>query len=259
MKSVALRQNTSQTFATGARDGHIFLWDARSSSSEPLERLRNVHSYYPKKPSSRRRRRLPEDSQHSITSVTFMKDDYTLLSSGSVDGMVKLWDTRKLYYRKRPCPVREIRPSNETRRVGITSMCLDSTNTRLLVSYYRTGKIRLFDLSASPSNALICVFSGHKNDSFYVKSSFSPDERFVVSGSCDCGIYIWNLERNSSERRRGSTVLPLQNPLRGHTQEVTCVDWRIGTAGDELVSCSDDGSVRIWTNFTDDDNNGSSS
>ena len=50
----------------------------------------------------------------------------------------------------------------------------------------------------------------------------------------------------------GNTVLPLQQPLRGHTQEVTCVDWRIGQeqSGDELVSCSDDGSVRIWTNFT---------
>ena len=196
-----------------------------------------------------------------------MKDDHTLLSSGSIDGMVKLWDTRKLYYRKRPCPVRsaytfshhinleqqrqqqvrEIRPSNENRRVGITSMCLDSTNTRLLVSYYRTGKIRLFDLSASPSNALISVFSGHKNDSFYVKSSFSPDERFVVSGSCDGGIYMWNL---NDDNRRGSTVLPIQNPLRGHTQEVTCVDWRRVLDGDELISCSDDGSVRAWTNFS---------
>ena len=41
VKSVALR-HTSLTFATGARDGHVFLWDARSSDSTPLERLKNV-------------------------------------------------------------------------------------------------------------------------------------------------------------------------------------------------------------------------
>jgi denticleless len=187
-----------------------------------------------------------------------MKDDHTLLSSGSIDGTVKLWDTRKLFYRKRPCPVREIRPSNENRRVGITSMCLDSTNTRLLVSYYRSC-IRLFDLAASPKNALVKTFSGHKNDSFYVKSSFSPDERFVVSGSCDSGIYLWSVPESGSTVSRATAKLesskPLQTPLRGHTQEVSCVDWRRTTTGksvDQLVSCSDDGTVRVWTTTCND-------
>ncbi|RLW07097.1 hypothetical protein DV515_00004039 [Chloebia gouldiae] len=37
----------------------------------------------------------------------------------------------------------------------------------------------------------VAVFSGHQNSTFYIKSSTSPDDQFLVSGSSDCNAYIW--------------------------------------------------------------------
>jgi len=105
-----------------------------------------------------------------------MKDGRTLLISGSIDGGIKAWDLRKLFFRKKPHPILTIDPPNRNRRVGITCMSLDTSNTRLLVNYHKNC-IRLIDLLAP--NKKSKLFAGHRNDSFYVKSVFSPDERFI--------------------------------------------------------------------------------
>lgn len=39
----------------------------------------------------------------------------------------------------------------------------------------------------------VAVFSGHQNSTFYIKSSISPDDQFLVSGSSDCNAYIWKV------------------------------------------------------------------
>lgn len=41
----------------------------------------------------------------------------------------------------------------------------------------------------------VAVFSGHQNSTFYIKSSISPDDQFLVSGSSDCNAYIWKVRR----------------------------------------------------------------
>ena len=231
MKSVALRQNTSQTFAAGARDGHIFLWDARSSSSEPLERLRNVgftHSFVNSSNLNSKLKKIkligtqllseetfestPTPSSRGFTAqynvcyiyerrshalefricrwyVEIMGHEKVVLSKASMSGTIcSCTISRHINLeQQQQQQVREIRPSSKNRRVGITSMAW-TLQTRLLVSYYRTGKIRLFDLSASPSNALISVFSVTRTILSTSKFLLS-DERFVVSGSCGRGIY----------------------------------------------------------------------
>ena len=79
------------------------------------------------------------------------------------------------------------------------------------------------------------TFSGHVNNSFYVKSSFSPDDRYIVSGSSDYDVYIWDVKH------------PLLAPLRlkGHVGEVSDVEW-CPTDLAKLASSSDDTTVRIW-------------
>ena len=79
------------------------------------------------------------------------------------------------------------------------------------------------------------TFRGHRNDSFYVKSAFSPDERFFASGSCDHCVYIWEV---------GGSADPILK-LTGHSQEVNSVDW-CDLDGPLLVSSSDDLTVRLW-------------
>lgn len=41
----------------------------------------------------------------------------------------------------------------------------------------------------------VAVFRGHRNASFYVKSSVSPDDQFLASGSSDGQAYIWKVRR----------------------------------------------------------------
>ena len=79
------------------------------------------------------------------------------------------------------------------------------------------------------------TFKGHSSDSFYVKSSFSPDDRYIVSGSCDADVYIWDVKH------------PLLAPLRlkGHYSEVSDVKW-CPTDLSMLATCSDDTTVRVW-------------
>jgi WD40 repeat protein len=39
----------------------------------------------------------------------------------------------------------------------------------------------------------VAVFNGHQNSTFYVKSSLSPDDQFLISGSSDEAAYIWKV------------------------------------------------------------------
>ena len=79
------------------------------------------------------------------------------------------------------------------------------------------------------------TFSGHVNNSFYVKSSFSPDDRYIVSGSSDYDVYVWDVKH--------PFLAPLR--LKGHIGEVSDIDWCPTDLG-KLASSSDDTTVRIW-------------
>ncbi|KAF0711576.1 Aste57867_5197 [Aphanomyces stellatus] len=68
-----------------------------------------------------------------------------------------------------------------------------------------------------------------------VKSGFSPDSDFIVSGSVDQNVYIWDVQ---------STGAPAA-VLCGHQGEVSSVAW-CKSDFTKIASCSDDGTVRVW-------------
>ncbi|MEQ2188496.1 hypothetical protein GOODEAATRI_015705 [Goodea atripinnis] len=77
---------------------------------------------------------------------------------------------------------------------------------------FKQGFQKLF---ADYTLATLAVFSGHQNSSFYVKSTISPDDQFLASGSSDNHTYIWKISD------------PQHPPmmLQGHNEEVTSVAW----------------------------------
>ncbi|NWX25846.1 DTL protein, partial [Notiomystis cincta] len=81
----------------------------------------------------------------------------------------------------------------------------------------------------------VAIFSGHQNSTFYIKSSTSPDDQFLVSGSSDCNAYIWKVSEPSLPPRI----------LLGHSQEVTSIAW-CPSDFTKIATCSDDNTVRIW-------------
>ena len=72
---------------------------------------------------------------------------------------------------------------------------------------------------------------GHTN---WIKSvAYSPDGQFIVSGSNDNTVRVWNADSGQ----------PVGQPLEGHTNEINSVAY--SPDGQFIVSGSDDNTVRI--------------
>ncbi|KAG0249184.1 hypothetical protein DFQ27_000303, partial [Actinomortierella ambigua] len=121
----------------------------------------------------------------------------------------------------------------------ITAICLSKDGNHLLVN--TTVKpaqqpihreIHLWNLA---EGRIVRKYSGQRQGLFVIRSCFGGyNERFIVSGSEDCKVYIWH-------RDNGNLI----QVLEGHTQPVTCVAWS-PTHPTLFVSGSDDHTIRIW-------------
>lgn len=248
LKSVAFAPEEKAVFSTGARDGNIMIWDMRCSKKDGFYRQVNqisgAHNKAETNPPSKTKKRrggmrgmAPSvDSQQSVTVVLF-RDQHTLISSGAVDGVIKMWDLRKNYtaHRHDPVPLQTFPyPGSCTRtRLGYSGLALDSARANVMCNC-TDDSIYMFNVCGIKTTP-VAVFSGHQNSSFYVKSSVSPDDQFLASGSSDNHTYIWKIS---------NPELPPMT-LQGHSEEVTSVAW-CPTDFTKIASCSDDHTVRIW-------------
>ncbi|XP_059055533.1 protein lethal(2)denticleless [Achroia grisella] len=240
VKTAVFRPTEPSVFATGARDGHILIWDIRTSSQptvilKPDNCLMNCHSSFtPKTPGSHSKRpRIDHQRAISITGLVF-QNDLTLISCGECDGNIKVWDLRKNYniYKREPLPKHSIPYCGSSTKNGYTNLIIDDAQTRLYASCM-DNVIYCFNIStynALPEQRYI----GHENSTFYIKTSLSPDCMYLVSGSSDKNAYIWNVKYSE----------PIAK-LVGHWAEVTCAAWcRHGDT--KIVTCSDDARHKIW-------------
>ncbi|KAM8832440.1 denticleless protein homolog isoform 2-T2 [Spinachia spinachia] len=248
LKSVAFTPWEKAVFCTGARDGNIMVWDTRCSKKDgfyrQVKQISGAHNKAEtsapaktkKRRSSMRGMAPTVGTQQSVTVVLF-RDQNTLISSGAVDGVVKMWDLRKNYtaLRQDPVPLQSYPyPGSCMRmRLGYSGLVLDSTRSNV-ISNCTDNNIYMFNVSGMKTTP-VAVFSGHENSSFYVKSSISPDDQFLASGSSDNNAYVWKI----SDPKRPLVM------LQGHSEEVTSVAW-CPTDFTKIASCSDDHTVRIW-------------
>ncbi|XP_076443054.1 uncharacterized protein LOC143281687 isoform X2 [Babylonia areolata] len=261
VRSVAASPGSPYQFASGARDGQVMLWDVRvnkktlsGTTNTPERAIKDAHNTWKSRSlhsmSSRRRRwEILMDYQHSVTCVLY-RNENVLISSGSKDGAVKLWDTRKWYNNASgsvpqplkiiPYPCRTgLRNSNSTsccKKVrGVVTMCMDPWKSQLYVSYADKSILR-YDLNTASS---VCpkqsFVAGGVHDNFFLRSTVSPDGKYLFNCSGDkCGI-IWEIE--------DITKQPVY--LVGHSAAVTAVDWS-PTDICKLATLGDDMSLKIW-------------
>lgn len=254
VKTAAFRRKDPAVFATGGRDGAILIWDSRATLNvDMIPKADNCiysgHSGGPGTPQSfkKKARNTPKlqanVASSSITGLAF-QDDYTLVSCGAGDGVIKIWDLRRNYstYKKEPQPKNSFPYPGTSTFKGFTNLSIDNAGLRLYVNCMDSN-IYAYNL-ASTSNDPIMRYTGHKNATFYIKSCLSPDDKYIISGSSDEKAYIWNVEESQ----------PIV-ALTGHTVEVTCAAWA-QTSDTRIVTCSDDARHKIWRispEFIDDD------
>ncbi|XP_051908497.1 denticleless protein homolog [Hippocampus zosterae] len=248
LKSVAFTSDDKAVFSTGARDGNILVWDTRCSKKDgfykPVKQIQGAHKKAETNSASKpKKRRLSTrgmgpsvDTLQSVTVVLF-QDQHTLISSGAVDGFIKMWDLRKNYtaHHHEPLALQTYPyPGSSMRvRLGYSGLVLDSTRSNVMCNC-TDDNIYMFNVSGIKTTPE-AVFSGHQNSSFYIKSTICPNDQFLASGSSDNHTYIWKIS--------DPTHPPMT--LQGHSQEVTSVAW-CPTDFTKLASCSDDHTVRIW-------------
>ncbi|KAG4073230.1 hypothetical protein HA402_008576 [Bradysia odoriphaga] len=245
VKTAAFRKTDSAVFATGGRDGAIYIWDTRTVSHVHTMRADNCilsgHAAGPGTPQSNKKRTStrvtpklqPTISTNSITGLIFQDDD-SLVSCGAGDGIIKVWDLRRHYgsFKKEPLPKFSIPYPGTSTSKGYSNLLIDSSGLRLYVNCL-DNNIYCYNL-ATYSPKPIMQYVGLVNKSFYIKSCLSPDGQYLLSGSSEEKAYIWNV--NNSQ--------PLAT-LCGHRAEVTCVAWS-QTKDLRVVTCSDDARHKVW-------------
>ncbi|EPY74277.1 denticleless protein isoform 2-like protein [Camelus ferus] len=116
--------------------------------------------------------------QCSLKSVAFSKFEKAVFCTGGRDGNIMVWDTR-------------------CNKKGYSSLILDSTGSTLFANC-TDDNIYMFNMTGLKTSP-VAVFNGHQNSTFYVKSSISPDDQFLVSGSSDEAAYIWKIATCSDD------------------------------------------------------------
>ncbi|KAI9436962.1 chromatin associated protein [Lactarius indigo] len=96
------------------------------------------------------------------------------------------------------------------------------------------GAAQIFD---AKTGARICVLVHNKvkrHEDMYIRTMcFSPDGKYLATGTEDCRICIWDI----AKRR-------IRNVFDGHTQEVYALDF--SRSGRSIISGSGDRTARIW-------------
>ena len=267
VKAVAVRPGSGgDVFASCGRDGALALWDARTvglrraggdggepsaPSPRPVAAVERAHEETIGSGSGRMTR--SRGGACGVSSAVFAHDGQLLLSAGAADGLVKLWDVRRL---RRESPVAvmadadpgasaggredlhgDVARAPRRPRRGITSLALAPNGSTRVAASYSDSHIAVFDHNA-PSAGPACHLRAPGltfRTSFYVKTAFSPCGTHLASGSCDAAVYVWHVD------------CPRDAPaaLAGHAGEVSAVDWSPAEFGC-LASCADDGTARVW-------------
>lgn len=192
--SCSFSHNGKYIISSAEGDNTIRLWDANSG-----EIIRIIKGY---------------DDCHN--SVAFSPDDKYVVSAGGLDNYIRLWD---------------LSSGKEVKKFA--------SNSIYAVSYSYDGKYIVASSCESNDSQIWDIQSGRKLLSLkghtgYVEySSFSPNDKYIVSASSDDKIIIWDVKKGKQIK-----------VLSGHTDVVNSVSYN--SDGNRLISASSDKTIRVW-------------
>jgi hypothetical protein len=113
----------------------------------------------------------------------------------------------------------------------LTSICI-SKDSRFALINVVPEEVHLWDLEL---RRIVRKYIGQVQSDYIIRSCFGgQEENFVLSGSQDNYVYVWNRETTD-----------LIEVLAGHTGFINCVRWN-PTHSAMFATASDDKTVRIW-------------
>lgn len=151
------------------------------------------------------------DAQNLVTAVTFTPNG-KLTIAGTFNGIVYFLDTKNLELRhsfdltqkksnnssssSTNNPTTSPSASNNSRKSGFKvtgiSSFVDCDDIKILVSS-NDSKIRLISLK---ERALVEYFKGAQNNYSQIEANISDDKKYIITGSEDHWVYIWDYKRN---------------------------------------------------------------
>ncbi|XP_023237021.1 autophagy-related protein 16-1-like [Centruroides sculpturatus] len=147
----------------------------------------------------------------------------TNIISGHFDKRIRFWDTRSESN------------ANEIQLQGkVTSLDLSPDGMSLL-SCVRDDSLKLLDLHMNQVMRTFCA-DGFKVGCDWTRAKFSPDGHYVIAGSQDGAIYIWNTSSGKIEK-----------VLREHNAVVTACAWN--PTGNHIISCDRAKKIVVWSEF----------
>ncbi|KAI8366480.1 WD40-repeat-containing domain protein [Choanephora cucurbitarum] len=248
VKSIHWHPTNSDLLVTSSKDGSFRVWDARQQQREneqeiddstrvkvckPILTVSEAHQG--QEPQMRKRKNGPQPLViRSVTCALYMHTDETkIISSGSSDGSIKLWDLRA---KRSPAVLSSTTFVTESGKLsGVTDLKIDSTGTRLFSSCM-DNRIYMHYLSDLSKPACYFRHPDYKVGTFDIKICLSPDDRFLASGSFDKHCFVWD----TKEPERDAYL------FEGHTRKVTGVSWNKYSL-DQFATCSEDYTTRIWS------------
>ncbi|GAA5983193.1 hypothetical protein JCM10908_000190 [Rhodotorula pacifica] len=245
VRSISWDPFNPSLLATASRDGTVRVWDRRVSgyaNVRPGEgeavgmvnQIKNAHA-------PARSKAVKGRAPTSVTGVVHLQhQEHLLASSGSSDGVVKIWDLRRSHTRRINPATHEtnedaVTNTETTRPHGISSLTLAPDGRKLYALSTDSSVVALDPLNLTHIAPLTTFTSPlNQHGSFYIRCAVSPCSRFLASGSSSGDITVWDTE--------GSGRPEEAVRLRGHEIEVGQLDW----SHNSLVSAGDDLLVRFW-------------
>ncbi|KAF7368290.1 WD40 repeat-like protein [Mycena venus] len=152
-----------------------------------------------------------EGHGNTVTSLSFSPDGQRIVTA-SADSTLRVWDLRT--------------------ESSVASKWTGYTNTAIALSDRGSAADSRTQPFGSQDNMThTLILRGHRDSVMSV--CFSPDKRWIASGSADTTIRVW-------DACSGDIALLIQ----GHTQEINCVVF--SPDGKWIASASDDRTVRVW-------------
>ncbi|KAI9798690.1 MAG: hypothetical protein M1833_004679 [Piccolia ochrophora] len=192
---------------SGSFDSTIRIWDARSQSTKPIQVL--------------------EEARDSVSCLQVVGHE---ICSGSVDGRVRVYDLRMgmVYVDVVGHPV--------------TSLALTRDGAALLVSSL-DGCIRLLDKG---SGKLLQSYSGHKNTEYRVRSGLAMNDAFVVSGSEDGQVWVWDVVEGEVVTKVDVRAAEERAASSKDSKTVVVGALALCEGRKEWACGATDGTVQIW-------------